>query len=63
MSLPQIHKVYRRKMQSQDVRVKLINEMLAGIRIIKLYAWENPFMQRVREVCSSALLVLPGVRR
>lgn len=50
-------------MQSQDVRVKLINEMLAGIRIIKLYAWENPFMQRVREVCSSALLVLPGVRR
>jgi hypothetical protein len=27
----------------QDNRMKLMNEVLSGIRVIKMYAWEKPF--------------------
>lgn len=30
-----------------DARVKLTNELLSGIRIIKYYAWEKPFFQSI----------------
>lgn len=30
-----------------DLRVKMMNEILTGIRIIKFYAWEQPFGQEV----------------
>eukprot|EP01033_Poteriospumella_lacustris_P010428 gene10428-7414_t len=33
----------RKKMVKTDGRVKLMNEVLNGIRIIKYYAWENAF--------------------
>merc|ERR1719401_2628593 len=39
---------YRRKtLQFSDKRVKLMNEILNGIRIIKFYAWEKPFSKHV----------------
>ena len=31
-----------------DVRVKLMNEILMGIRVLKYYAWELPFRDQVR---------------
>ncbi|KAI8353036.1 P-loop containing nucleoside triphosphate hydrolase protein [Mortierella sp. GBAus27b] len=34
-------------MGHKDVRIKLMNELLNGIRVIKLYAWENTFVQQV----------------
>lgn len=33
-----------------DLRVKMMNEILNGIRIIKFYAWEQPFGQEVGRV-------------
>ncbi|KAJ2157849.1 hypothetical protein GGF46_004212 [Coemansia sp. RSA 552] len=33
-----------------DKRVKITEELLAGIKIIKLYAWESPFVQRLNHV-------------
>ena len=30
-----------------DLRVKMMNEILTGIRILKFYAWEGPFGQEV----------------
>ncbi len=36
--------------QSTDRRVKFMNEMLQGIRVIKVYAWENSFVQRLSEL-------------
>lgn len=31
----------------KDRRVKLLNEVLAGVRVIKYYAWTQPLMERV----------------
>jgi ATP-binding cassette subfamily C (CFTR/MRP) protein 1 len=33
-----------------DMRVKMMNEILTGIRIIKFYAWERPFGREVSRV-------------
>ncbi|GBN94596.1 Multidrug resistance-associated protein 1, partial [Araneus ventricosus] len=35
------------QMQVKDFRLKLMNEILNGIKILKLYAWEIPFAGRV----------------
>lgn len=40
----------RAMMNNTDERVKLINELLQAVRVVKLYAWEAPIEQRVREV-------------
>ncbi|KAL0096556.1 multi drug resistance-associated protein MRP [Phycomyces blakesleeanus] len=35
------------QMANKDARVKLMNEILNGIRVIKLYAWETPFLEKI----------------
>ncbi|KAI9023065.1 multi drug resistance-associated protein MRP [Phycomyces nitens] len=35
------------QMSNKDARVKLMNEILNGIRVIKLYAWETPFLEKI----------------
>jgi len=35
------------QMKNKDNRIKLMDEILGGIKIIKLYAWEIPFIQKV----------------
>ncbi|KAI7889943.1 multi drug resistance-associated protein MRP [Mucor mucedo] len=35
------------QMGNKDSRVKLMNEILNGIRVIKLYAWESPFLEKI----------------
>ncbi|KAG2236972.1 hypothetical protein INT48_002041 [Thamnidium elegans] len=35
------------QMGNKDARVKLMNEILNGIRVIKLYAWESPFLEKI----------------
>lgn len=34
-------------MALKDERIKLLNEMLNGIRVLKLYAWEKSIENRV----------------
>jgi ATP-binding cassette subfamily C (CFTR/MRP) protein 4 len=34
--------------QQTDYRVKLMNEVIAGIQVIKMYAWEKPFEQIIK---------------
>eukprot|EP00935_MAST-01C_sp_MAST-1C-sp1_P001881 g1881.t1 len=42
-------KFTRETMQRRDKRVKLTNEVLQGIRIVKLFAWEGSFIEKVGE--------------
>ena len=56
-----ISKMRRKVLKYSDARVKIINEILAGIRIIKFYAWEGPFgkeVQRLRDKELEALTAL-----
>jgi ABC-type multidrug transport system fused ATPase/permease subunit len=46
----EIGKIRRQMIKFTDERVKLINESLQAIRVIKLYAWEKPIENRVNSV-------------
>lgn len=46
------------QMKSKDNRIKLMNEMLNGIKVLKLYAWELAFNGKVSEIRESELQVL-----
>ena len=32
-----------------DKRAKLLQELLGGMKLIKFFAWENPFLDRIGE--------------
>lgn len=37
-------------MKLKDQRIKMMNEVLNGIKVLKLYAWETAFMRRVNDI-------------
>ena len=37
-------------MKTVDSRVKLMNEVLTGIRVIKYYCWEKPFKGKIGDI-------------
>ena len=37
----------RQAMQWTDKRAKLLQELLGGMKLIKFFAWENPFLSRI----------------
>ncbi|KAK2169807.1 hypothetical protein NP493_1174g00004 [Ridgeia piscesae] len=38
------------QMKFKDGRLKLMNELLNGIKVLKLYAWEDPFEKQILEM-------------
>ncbi|CAF0762037.1 unnamed protein product [Brachionus calyciflorus] len=50
-----------KKLKYQDSRVKTINELLSGIKIIKLYAWELCFKKLISNVRFLELRVLKNI--
>ncbi|XP_026172192.1 canalicular multispecific organic anion transporter 2 isoform X2 [Mastacembelus armatus] len=46
------------QMQYKDTRIKLMNEILNGIKVLKLYAWENSFKDKVLAIRQKELDVL-----
>ncbi|KAL3196873.1 hypothetical protein MRX96_014967 [Rhipicephalus microplus] len=46
------------QMEKKDRRVKYVHELFSGIKILKLYAWEEPFQQRVVDVRKSEMEML-----
>uniref|UniRef100_A0A671VMR7 ATP-binding cassette, sub-family C (CFTR/MRP), member 3 n=1 Tax=Sparus aurata TaxID=8175 RepID=A0A671VMR7_SPAAU len=46
------------QMQYKDARIKLMNEILNGIKVLKLYAWENSFKEKVLTIRQKELNVL-----
>ncbi|XP_074696428.1 multidrug resistance-associated protein 1 isoform X8 [Strix aluco] len=46
------------QMKSKDNRIKLMNEILNGIKVLKLYAWELAFREKVLDIRQKELKVL-----
>lgn len=47
-----------KQMKNKDERVKLMNEVLNGIKVLKLYAWEPSFEQQVLKIRDKEVHVL-----
>ncbi|CAI8020809.1 Multidrug resistance-associated protein 1 [Geodia barretti] len=47
-----------KQMILKDSRIKLVNEVLNGMKVIKLYAWEIPFKQQIMGIRQGELNVL-----
>ena len=45
-------------MMVKDERLKLMNQVLSGIRVLKLYAWEHHFEKRLLELREAELKYL-----
>ena len=45
-----ISRVFKKYMDCKDERIRLMSEILAGIRVIKLYAWERIFKNKVSTI-------------
>ncbi|KAE8621831.1 hypothetical protein XENTR_v10004987 [Xenopus tropicalis] len=45
-------------LKSKDQRIKLLNEILHGIKILKLYAWEPSYQRKVADIRESEMDVL-----
>ncbi|RUS88621.1 hypothetical protein EGW08_003647, partial [Elysia chlorotica] len=46
------------QMKMKDSRIKLMNEILNGIKVLKLYAWEDSFEKQVLDIRNRELIVL-----
>ncbi|GAB1601926.1 multidrug resistance-associated protein 1-like [Argonauta hians] len=46
------------QMLVKDQRIKLINEILNGIKVLKLYAWETSFMKKINEIREKEMKIL-----
>eukprot|EP01034_Spumella_vulgaris_P042187 gene42187-52305_t len=53
--------IRKKKSFVTDLRVKLMNEILSGIRVIKCYAWESAFQQKVLQVTARELVLLKQI--
>ena len=45
-----MEKFQTRQMDHKDMRVKLINEILTGMKVLKMYSWEKPFIEKIGEI-------------
>ncbi|XP_052452980.1 ATP-binding cassette sub-family C member 3-like isoform X1 [Carassius gibelio] len=46
------------QMKYKDQRIKLMNEILNGIKVLKLYAWETSFKEKILQIRQKELNVL-----
>ena len=51
-------KFQQKQMKHKDSRVKSMNEILSGIKIIKLYGWEPSFENQVSEIRGKEISIL-----
>jgi ABC-type multidrug transport system fused ATPase/permease subunit len=38
------------QMKNKDTRTKMMDEVISGIKVIKLYAWEKPFLEKILKI-------------
>ncbi|KAI8911120.1 P-loop containing nucleoside triphosphate hydrolase protein [Gorgonomyces haynaldii] len=51
----------KKQMGNKDSRTKLMDELLNGIKVIKLYAWEKAFKQKINKVREMELKTLKSI--
>lgn len=56
-------KLRRRSVLLRDERIRNIADMLTGIMVIKLYAWENPFKARIHKLRDEELSIIKTTAR
>ena len=56
-------RMQRKLMAARDERVKVFNEVLNGIKIIKMYSWETGFQAKIEETRSKELKMLRNYRK
>ncbi|KAI1722936.1 ABC transporter transmembrane region domain-containing protein [Ditylenchus destructor] len=54
----QTRKYQIKQMKVKDERTKMVNEVLSGIKVIKLYAWEPPMEQVITELRDKELSLI-----
>lgn len=47
-----------KQMKNKDERVKIMNEILSGMKVLKLYAWEESFEKQIREIRTKEIRTL-----
>ncbi|XP_078481138.1 multidrug resistance-associated protein 1-like [Ciona intestinalis] len=52
------HQLQVKQMKLKDERIKLMNEILNGIKVLKMYAWEMSFKEKVQTIRDKELSVL-----
>ena len=45
-------------MRLKDERIKMVNEVLNGIKVIKLYAWERPMEEVISNLRNRELVLI-----
>lgn len=58
LTMSQVHKLQRLQMSQKDNRIKLLTEVLNGIKVLKLYAWELLFKEKILSVREKELKIL-----
>jgi ATP-binding cassette, subfamily C (CFTR/MRP), member 1 len=54
--------MFKEVMKKSDTRIKILNEVLSGMRVIKFYAWEVPFEKRVEGLRADELSSLKSAQ-
>ncbi|KAF9577890.1 Multidrug resistance-associated protein 1, partial [Lunasporangiospora selenospora] len=49
------------KLEAMDNRIRLVNEVMAGIKIVKLYGWESSFMKRISRYREREMAILKKI--
>lgn len=57
-SVPLPLSLQAKQMKFKDSRIKLMSEILGGIKVLKLYAWEPSLLQQVEGIRQSELRLL-----
>ena len=48
-------------MEQKDCRIRLTSEVLNGVKVIKLYAWEDHFQKDVENIRNKEMAVLRNI--
>ncbi|CAH3177882.1 unnamed protein product [Porites lobata] len=50
-----VRNIQVKQLKHSDERIKLMNEVLSGIKVLKLYAWEESFINKITEIRNKEL--------